>query len=258
VEDLQPGETLLTPATWVFGGLADTLRPPPAPRRYANDQDLDRIIADRDEWRAMAEGLESEVRQLEEKVAWLQNIREQIDLEAVRIVEARVLSYNGSKRNPVLTIDRGAKAGIRVNQSVELDGNLVGFVTSAGQRTADVTLITRAGAQYRALIKPADPDQRPYELAEIITLGKDGESFYVDLNKTDGGAVGDYVHLADDAGIYPEQALGRILGRVSSVDDAPDKPLLMNRLVIRPTLPLARLSRVLVLVPAEAEAEDTP
>lgn len=250
-------KTVLAPVTASLGAVSRTVRPAPGPRRYANDQDLDRIIADRDQALKDARNLQARVRELEAENARLRNLGERESRKGISLIRAGVIGFNGNQRNPVLTIDRGAKAGIDRHQAVELDGNLVGFVSNAGARTADVAVITRYGAQYRALIKSADPQDRPHELTEIVYLGADGESFYVEVNKSQGGAVGDYAHLNDDTGIYPESARGLIIGRVSRVEDSADKPLLMKRLIIRPTMPLTRLSRVEVLVPVEAR-EGTP
>lgn len=250
-------DTIFAPVTGGLRAVSLTVLPAPSAHRYANDRELAEVIADRDEYRAMAAALEDQVQRLRETVASLQNFREQVDLEAVRIVQARVLSYNGNARNPVITIDRGNSSGVVGGLSVERDGNLVGVVSSAGPRTADVTLLSRAGARLRAVIRPADPDAVPYELVEMLQSLPDASGFFVDVGRDGPGAVGDYAHLADTSGLFPVEAQGRILGRVAEVRPIPAQPLL-KRLVILPTLPLARLSRVLVVVPMQAAGEAAP
>ncbi len=244
-------DTVLGPASFIIGGFTQKIRQPPGPLRYDNDRDLAVVIADRDKALVLVEELRSRVQPLEEEVARLKRAREHFDYSGVRIVDARVLSFNDSHTNPILTIDRGSRDGIGPRMSVELDSNLVGIIETVGPRTARLRLLTTEKA-FRVRITPADPDAPVYQLEEIIHRRPDRQSYQLDVNRNGPGAVGDYAFLADDTRVFPDESRSRIVGRVSKIEDLPQDPLL-KRLVIRPTLPLTRLAKVSVLVPVASD-----
>lgn len=240
-------DTLTLPLVAPLTALSLTLRPaPPA------ESDLFMTEAD---MMAIAlqeiEALRAEVTRLRNELEGIGYARAIADYRGYKPIEADRIAYNANRRNPVITIDRGTADGLEDGMPVEWRARLVGFIEEAGRRTSRVLLITHADATYRVTIKSARPDATAFELREFVHIGKDYQSFYVDVYDQAPVHVGDLVHLIDDR--FPRTAQGRILGKVASIDPTPGQSAQLQRVIIRPTLPLDRLPQLEILVPVNDE-----
>lgn len=198
--------------------------------------------------------------QLENRNLWEENntLRRQLDAfraaaaargtDTSRYVDAVVTDANLSRSNPTLELDKGARAGIEAGNPVVVGANLIGFIQDGvGALRSTAHLVTAPGSQYRVRLVP--PGQSVSEDNEPIYVYADpaGEYFYCDL--PDGQhdvRVGDLAALADE--LY-RQAYGYVLGEVVSVnDDHPDKPLELDRIIIRSAVQPDRLRDVVIQV----------
>lgn len=172
-----------------------------------------------------------------------------IALQGVSLIDARVTSFSpGDGVKPMITIDRGQTRGIVKGAPVVSGFNLVGRVDAAYPVTSDVVLINAKGTKLQVSILPPLA-QAPRELNELIELSADRKTFRLTVGKEDPVEVGDLAHLADDS--WPSEAIGYVVGEVTSVAPDPRDPLNRKLVVITPIKPLESLSRVMALVPLE-------
>lgn len=194
---------------------------------------------------------------LEQDIARLRNLSDNlaiinalVDTEDISFVGAKVIGFNGNRKNPILTINIGSNNGVRDGLAVVWGADLVGKVVSTSVSTADVQLITAAGTKMQVRITRPLIDPTVVPVPAYIELSDDGRTFYTDEFPLDSPVkVGDLALLADDS--WQFRARGFIVGTVVEVGPHPDRPLLNQRVVIRPNRPLASVYGVIVLVPVE-------
>jgi len=224
-----------------------TLRPPgDGTRDVLGSGDLATQLA---QARVYIDNLEQEVLELRRVSESLAQIDALLDLGDIKLAGASVLSFNGDKENPILTIGIGTDDEVREGLAVVWGASLVGQVVSTTATTADVRLITAKGAHLQVRIASPDNLGQAATQPAYIGLADDGRSFYTEEFSVDAPvAVGDVVHLADDS--WQFRARGFIVGVVTEVGKS-DRPLLNSRVVIEPVLTLSSLPRVVVLVPRD-------
>ena len=227
--------------------MSTTLRPPRAQSPdFAAGGDLAEQLA---QAKVYIDNLEQEVIELRHVSESLAQIDALLDLGGIKLVGANVLGFNGDLKNPILTIGVGSNDGLRDGLAVVWGAGLVGKVVATSASTDDVQLITAAGTKLQVRITKPNTDAGSAPLRAFIEVADDGRSFVTEEFAVDDPvAVGDLVHLADDS--WQFRARGFLVGVVTEVGES-DRPLLNSRVVIRPTLPLASLTRVAVLVPVE-------
>ena len=194
---------------------------------------------------------------LEQDIARLRNLSDNlaiinalVDTEDISFVGAKVVGFNGDRKNPILTINIGSDSGVRDGLTVVWGADLVGKVVSTSVSTADVQLITAAGSKMQVRITRPVVDPTVVPVPAYIELADDGRTFYTDEFALDSPVqVGDLALLADES--WQFRARGFIVGTVVQVGPHPDRPLLNQRVVIRPNRPLASVYGVIVLVPVE-------
>lgn len=194
---------------------------------------------------------------LEQDIARLRNLSDNlaiisalVDTEDISFVGAKVVGFSGDRKNPILTINIGSDHGVRDGLTVVWGADLVGKVISTSASTADVQLITAAGTKMQVRITRPVVDPTVVPVPAYIELSDDGRTFYTDEFPLDSPVhVGDLALLADES--WQFRARGFIVGTVVKVGPHPDRPLLNQRVVIRPNRPLASVYGVIVLVPVE-------
>lgn len=195
------------------------------------------------------ERLEQENTALKRQIAQLSQIRELFGLAGVSLVDARVNASSTDPLNPVLTINRGERHGVRRQMAVASAFSLVGEVTNVGPFTSDVRLITAPGTQLRVRLVPPTPDAAARTIEVQLERAEDGPWFEVQLGTQQPVQPGDLAHLSDP--IWPTEAMGFVVGQVIEVGPDPDDPLNFQRVIVKPIPPLTRLNRVTVLVPTD-------
>jgi cell shape-determining protein MreC len=165
-------------------------------------------------------------------------------------IEARVTAQPPSRSQPIISISRGLRDGVREKAIVAWGESLVGQVVGVTPVGATVRLLTFPKQPPLAVIirKPQHP---PHELRTSLELSRDGDEFVATLAKNDPVSVDDLAYLMDE--YWPPEARGFVVGKVVRVEDDPSDPQLRKRAIVRPLRPLESLTRVLVLMPAEAK-----
>jgi len=172
--------------------------------------------------------------------------------QSVAPVEAPVAGLTGSSSNPQLSIAKGTRTGLEPGQAVVIGGSLVGEIVSAGPVTATVRLITAKQTSLWVTIQPPQttgPDQAPPRQAGLrVTWDPAVGAFTAEPSKREPIEVGDMAQLDDDA--WPIAAQGYIVGKVTKVE-ADAKQMSLQRVRVKPLVPLKQLDRVAVLVPQQ-------
>jgi hypothetical protein len=198
-------------------------------------------------------------KQLIEARVYIDNLEQDalVDTEDISFVGAKVVGFNGDRKNPILTINIGSDHGVRDGLTVVWGADLLGKVVSTSVSTADVQLITAADTRMQVRITRPVLDPTVVPVPAYIQLSDDGRTFYTDEFALDSPVqVGDLALLADES--WQFRARGFIVGTVTQVGPHPDKPLLNQRVVIRPNRPLASVYGVIVLVPVEKDRKRAP
>lgn len=195
---------------------------------------------------------------LEQDIARLRNLSDNlaiinalVDTEDISFVGAKVIGFNGNRTNPILTINIGSDPhGVRDGLAVVWGADLLGKVVSTSVSTADVQLITAADTKMQVRITRPVLDPTVVPVPAYIELADDGRTFFTDEFPLDSPVKeGDLALLADES--WQFRARGFIVGTVVQVGPHPDRPLLNQRVVIRPNRPLASVYGVIVLVPVQ-------
>ncbi len=194
---------------------------------------------------------------LEQDIARLRNLSDNlaiisalVDAEDISFVGAKAVGFNGDRKNPILTINIGSNGGVRDGLAVVWGADLVGKVISTAAGTADVQLVTAAGTKMQVRITRPVIDPTVAPVPAYIELSDDGRTFFTDEFSLDSPVqVGDLALLADDS--WQFRARGFIVGTVVEAGPHPDRPLLNQRVVIRPNRAPASVYGVIVLVPVE-------
>ncbi len=194
--------------------------------------------------------LELKVQNLETMIDRLTRTSERIELAGLRMVDARVASFSGNDSRPVIELERGSRKGIRKGQAVVHGFNLVGEVELVTAMTANVELINGVGSSLMVRLLPPSPGPAPRGgLETLIEYDPELEAFVVELGVNEDVCVDDLAHLIDSR--WREESHGFIVGKVVKIDNKTDRPLLTRRVIIKPTVSLADLNRVTVLVPID-------
>lgn len=176
---------------------------------------------------------------------------------STRHLNAPVIGGTSDPANALLQIRAGRAQGVSRNDVVAVEGvQLLGRVERAGERTSWILPITARASGY----------------IEGKVMIADGEGFSCKLQPTgDGTLVGDVgdvgargtqsiqpgqiVRLLDRQ--WPASAQMLVLGRVETVEPAPDSPL-RPVITVRPTVTLERVTEVIVRITPSAEEGGGP
>ncbi len=228
--------------------------------------------------------LKAQLRAERAAVAWFDQIRAFVKLDEVTPVSAGVAAWTGGLERPLLTLASGSESGLAPRQVVVGAGaELVGVVEDG---------VGPYACRVRALSWPKTPLD-----CRIVPAGHEGDGIPVRLRANDAGTgfecdvdidmpvkAGD-VAILDDPG-FGGHARGFVVGRVAECLDlrqashvsAFDKPattadnraaeakmakdmakaMFYKRLIVRGANDLARLDRVIVLVPRAAAVTAGP
>ncbi|MEZ6190871.1 MAG: rod shape-determining protein MreC [Phycisphaerales bacterium] len=247
-------EFIATPATFLHG-FSTSIRS--TDKRYTKfseelslEEQLSLALQKLDEAKVYNDYLEQDIARLRNVSDNLALISALVDTEDISFVGAKVIGFNGNRKNPILTINIGSNDFVRDGLAVVWGADLVGKVVSTSVSTADVQLITAADTKLQVRITRPVIDPTVVPVPAYIQLSDDGRTFYTDEFPLDSPVqVGDLALLADES--WQFRARGFIVGTVTEVGPHPDRPLLNQRVVIRPNRPLASVYGVIVLVPVE-------
>jgi rod shape-determining protein MreC len=209
-------------------------------------------VAEIDQLRRDKGTLQAEVDQLKQQIGQMEILRKENErlnrligrkaLVQHRTVTAQVVSRPANQFERLITIDRGAEAGIALNDPVLSDGGaLVGVIAEAGDRTSTVRLLSDSRSVVIGMDTRTDATGDVYgRLTGTLEMRN--------IQKADRIAPGDVVmtaglDLGEIESMYPR---GLLIGTVVEVDDDPAK--VVKSAVLQPATDLERLQQVLVLI----------
>ena len=188
-------------------------------------------------------------RDLRESLAAFEAIALIRDPKDIRPIEAAVINFNNDRNNPVMLISQGTRAGVTGGDPVVYRTNLLGFVEKEpGLLNCKVELMNLPGRRIRVAMQPVGAVEYPWPVIEYAIADDNGQTFHCDRPIDHPLEVGHIAWVYDD---LHEQAYGFLLGRIVAIEDHPDKPYELDRIVIRPDVPIGPQGRVMVITERE-------
>ncbi|GIW73698.1 MAG: hypothetical protein KatS3mg103_0220 [Phycisphaerales bacterium] len=249
--------TITAPVSNVVRWIADPLTRPL--RRNADPQLAEQYRQELEAARHRALDLELKVRQLERLVFELQRGAELTPELGVRQIAAPVIGRSSEPSSTVLQVRAGAARGVVENAVAVVDGvQLLGRVERVAGPWCMVRPITdRAAGGLMAVIMTGEglDSGVPCRLEPVAGGKLKGPAtwlFEPDRQAPVPIAVGMTVRLRDET--WPRSAQMLIVGQVVEVSSAPDEPT-RTVVTVAPTVPLGRVSEVVLRVPIDPEHE---
>lgn len=184
--------------------------------------------------------LQGQLTHYQEAYLQQQRLRELLGFRALafpQAVVAEVVGIDPSPWSEVITVNKGNRDGLRKDIAVVTHQGLVGRTIEVAPHYATVLLVTDRRSAVDAFIQRTR--------ARGIVVGKSRrlcELRYVDLHAEI--QVGDTVVASGLGEVYPK---GLLIGTVAAVHQKPHG--LFHEVEVQPTVDLAKLEEVLVLVP---------
>lgn len=138
-----------------------------------------------------------------------------------------------------LTLDKGSKAGIEVNDCVITEDGMVGYVSTVAPTYSEITTVIDTDMQAGALITRT----RDIAIAEGEYSLMDAGNLKLSYLKTDADIViGDTVETSGSGGIFPK---GIMIGTVERI--IPEQHGISNYAVIKPFVDVSAVKKVFVI-----------
>ncbi len=206
--------------------------------------------------RRQNELLKAQLRDEHEANRWFAQIQPFVNFAEVSPVPVGVATWSGDYKHPTLTLSGGGDSGVRARQIVVgAAAELVGVVDDS---------VTPFSSRVRALLWPGtamdcrvvSPLREGDGVKVRLKADADGLAFEGDIEREVNVSVGDEVILDDTS--FGGHARGFVVGRITELRDPhpdPNRNLFYKQVVVRGASDLARLSRVIVLVPKQEKAK---
>jgi rod shape-determining protein MreC len=186
-----------------------------------------------------------EQRALADRARGYQQLLELRDHLALATTAAEIIGAAASPDFRTLTIDKGARDGLRPDMAVIAPQGVVGRLVRPSARAAKVQLLIDRNAAAGVLI------ERTRAQGVVVGSGEDRLQMQY-VSEASDLAIGDIVVTSGIDGIYPK---GLVVGRVELVEK--NGPA-FKRVVVRPAVDFSRLEEVLVvLTPTPAKESAT-
>ncbi len=203
---------------------------------------------ERDQFRTLWLQEQSRVRELERTIVELQKGSLAAELPVQQLIR-KVIGGSSDGSGGQIQIRTGTRDGTEVNTVVTTGGvQLVGKVVRVSSRVSEARLITDVKAGYIGGVIMLPGEVRGPRV-NLHPIGDGRLQGYVEYGAGQGAELGQVVRLEDEQ--WPRSARMLVLGTVIDVD----KSLAgRQRIIVKPTVELARLSEVVLRVtPMEAE-----
>ncbi len=173
-------------------------------------------------------------RALADRARGLEQLLEMRDHSDLHLTAAEIIGASSTPDFRTLTIDKGARDGLRPDMAILAPAGVVGRIVVPSARAAKVQLLIDRNAAAGALIERSR--------AQGVVVGAGEDRLRMDfVSEAADIAVGDVVVTSGIDGIYPK---GFVIGRVESVDkNGPS----YRRIIVRPAVDFASLEQVLVV-----------
>lgn len=227
---------------WAAGGLMDGVE------HYVTSVGSYEELARLRRERSSVQGLEARVAELSienERLRALANATQAIN--GPQPLGARVIGRTGAPLAHVVTVDKGSAHGVRRGDGVVSVNGVVGVVVAVGRAHADIQTLTDPAAAIDVLV------QRSRARGVLRGLGANDKYAAVveDFDRLRDVQKGDPVVTGGVGARFP---VGLLVGHVVDVDERDDLTL---RAVIRPSVEVARVEHVAILVERETPAAPT-
>ena len=213
-------------------------------RFWSGYVDLRHVKAENDSLRrdlAAAQVASQQERALAERSRYFQRLLDLRDRSHLKMTAAEIVAAGASPDFRTLTIDRGARDGLKPNMAVIGAAGVVGRVIVAGFRSAQVQMLLDRNAAAGALIERSR--------AQGVAVGRGDDRLQMEyVSEVADILVGDPVVTSGIDGIFPK---GFTLGRVEAIDK---RGPTYERIIIKPAIDFASLEEVLVVTTPVTEA----
>lgn len=153
-----------------------------------------------------------------------------------RAIGARVIGRGGGQWFAVILVDRGARDGVRRNDTVVGAGGLVGRILDVAHSTSQVLLITDSRSSVGVVLQQSRESG--------VVEGQGGPLLRVKyLSRTREIAIGEVVLTSGHAGVFPR---GLPVGTISAL--AREQGALFREAAVRPAASMDHIEEVLILV----------
>ena len=198
---------------------------------------------------------EKEINELRKKVADYESTKNQNEFYSkyleikeknkdFKFAPATLISRDKSDKFKSFVINKGSISGISLHDPVITDAGLVGYITEVGTTTSKVTTILSPSVSLGAL------DSRTSD-SGVITgdygLAEKGECRLINLSRTSGVALGDYI-ITSGEGIFPD---GLMIGSISNIGTNPVNSSIYAD--IKPLVDFSAIRNVMVITSFEGQ-----
>jgi len=243
--------TTLSPISAPMHRIASAFRQTDAAPEAENAELLRRRL---DELAVELKQKQRQVMQLQAEMAMLQRYKQWFG-DSYALPQAIVTAQAADPSGATMSINLGARDGLRLGMIAVEGANLVGRIVEVGQTTAVVEPITAPDSLLEVIFAPpptaTDPPPRRERRVLLRAVGRSrlvADDVPADLPVE----VGDYAHLLDQGGpaSWPDVAQYRVVGVVHSVIDNPDDAL-RKRIVVHTFWSPFHLRALTVVVPRD-------
>ena len=180
---------------------------------------------------------QARLRQDADQARRLQSLLDFKERYVAKTVPAQVIGTSGNEQSRVITIDKGARAGIRTDMAVITPDGIAGKVREVGPLSSQVLLINDHDSGAGVILEGS-------RLQGILKGTSLGELQITDIMSDEKIEAGEHVITSGGDRIFPK---GLSVGTVSSaVPDRDNDPFL--NIKIKPSADLRRLEEVLVVI----------
>lgn len=181
-------------------------------------------------------------RNLAQQSQSLQKLMELKTSTELSTTAANVIAGGASPEFRTITIDKGAREGVRADMAVISPAGIVGRVIQPSARAAKVQLLIDRNAAAGALVERTR--------AQGVVIGTGGDDLRMDyVSGSSEVKAGDVVVTSGIDGIYPK---GFVIGQIQSVKRGAGE---YSSIVIRPAVDFSALEAVLIVVTPRPAAQ---
>ncbi len=180
-------------------------------------KDLKNVLEENKKLKSNIDKIASVEAENEELKKEIDDLKKELDIDKVlsdyKYMNATVVSRNTNIWYNLLTIDKGAKNGIKEGMVVVNSTGLIGKITNVSTFSSDVKLITTTDTNNKISVKIVSNGNH---LTGLIN-GYDNKSGYLEvegISNTDSVNIGDLVYTSGLGGVFPS---GILIGKVENI-----------------------------------------
>lgn len=206
--------------------------------------ETDELLAENKELKQKISDMEQSVRDATLALEENARLREQLGMaqrdRSLTLQTAEVIARSPGEWAVVLTLDKGSSSGIKVNDVVQTEAGMVGYVSSVAPNYCEVTTLIDLEMQCGALVTRT----REAAIAEgNYNIMNEGYLRLSYLQENSDIVIGDTVETSGSGGVFPK---GIMIGTVEEVRS--EESGISKYAVIRPFVDVETVTNVSVIV----------